>query len=170
MLKSKVSSLELSPNQLIFAIRIRGLVDVSTDVQDTLRMLRLIRVNIGVLLRLTPPIKGMLQKCKDHIAWGPIDEKNLTHLIQKRGRLTGNKHITDEYLAEKVRDFPNIKKLALGIYEGKIRLKDINGFKPVFRMHPPRGGHRGGIKIPFNSGGTLGYVGNYMDVLIQKML
>ncbi|MHA1734599.1 MAG: 50S ribosomal protein L30 [Promethearchaeota archaeon] len=154
----------------MFAIRIRGLVKMRRDINDTLNMLRLNRVNMGVLLKVTPSVKGMLQKCKDYIAWGPLDEKILVRLLYKRGRVTGNKPLTDEYLREESNEFPDIKKLGTALSAGKTQLRDIKGVKPVFRLHPPRGGHRGGIKRDFNSGGTLGFVGSYINKLLLKMM
>lgn len=43
--------------------------------------------------------------------------------------------------------------------------------KPVFRLHPPRGGFdRGGIKKSFTVGGALGYRAENINTLIRKMI
>ncbi len=170
MPKTKKSKMDLPENSTVFVIRIRGPVKTRGDINDTLNMLRLNRVNIGVILQLNPSIKGMLQKVKDYISWGPVDKKILFRLLQKRGRVLGNQRLTDEFLAENVKDFPSVKVLSEAVADGKVHLKDLKNVKPVFRLHPPRGGHRGGIKKPFNAGGTLGYVGEYMNTLLTKMM
>ncbi len=50
--------------------------------------------------------------------------------------------------------------------------KRKNTKKPnLFRLAPPRGGfERKGIKTPFTKGGVLGYRGDKINLLIQKML
>ncbi|GAB4316627.1 MAG: 50S ribosomal protein L30 [Promethearchaeota archaeon] len=153
----------------VVAIRIRGLAKMRTSINDTLSMLRLNRVNIAVVLKLTKSIHGMLNKAKDYIAWGPVDQKTLTRLLKRRGRVEGNKPLTDEYLASRFRQCPNVRELASAIYHGNVLPRDVPGMKPVFRLHPPRGGHRGGIKRAYNAGGTLGFVGDYINRLLVKM-
>ena len=68
--------------------------------------------------------------------------------------------------------YKNFRELAKALINGEIqyREKDIYKIKPVFRLHPPRKGHRGNIKKHFNEGGTLGDVGIYINQLIHKML
>ena len=56
-------------------------------------------------------------------------------------------------------------------FEVKSRLRDIPGLKPYFRLLPPRGGfERKGIKTPFSMGGSLGYRGQHINMLIKRML
>ena len=52
----------------------------------------------------------------------------------------------------------------------KYREKDIYKIKPVFRLHPPRKGHRGNIKRHHPEGGSIGDVGPYINELIHKMV
>ena len=50
-------------------------------------------------------------------------------------------------------------------------LKDRNGKElNVFRMHPPRGGYRKGIKVSYQEGGDLGFRRKGMDDFLRKML
>jgi len=42
--------------------------------------------------------------------------------------------------------------------------------KPVFRLHPPRGGFKGSIRKPYGAGGELGYRGAAINELIRRML
>lgn len=49
--------------------------------------------------------------------------------------------------------------------------KDANKLKKFFRLNPPRGGfERKGIKKSFTIGGALGYRGEKIKDLIQKMI
>ncbi|CAB49242.1 50S ribosomal protein L30 [Pyrococcus abyssi] len=149
-------------------IRIRGRVNVKRPVRDTLAMLRLHRVNHCVIVDDTPSYLGMLQKAKDYITWGEINAETLAKLIRKRGRLIGNKPVTDEYVKEKLG--MTIEEFAQKVINGEMSLKDLPNLKPVFRLHPPRGGFRGSKKRSFKEGGALGYRGEKINDLIERML
>ena len=90
-------------------------------------------------------------------------------LLEKRGRLPGKQKFTEAYLREKLK--LNIDVFIKEFFECKKTLKDIPGFKPYFKLHPPRGGfERKGIKTPFSLGGVLGYRKEKMNDLVRKML
>ncbi|MBC7100480.1 50S ribosomal protein L30 [Methanothermobacter tenebrarum] len=147
-------------------IRVRGSVGVRKDIKDTLTMLRLHRINHAVLVQETPDYKGMLQKAKDYITWGEINKETLASMIQKRGRLPGNKKITKEHIKDK--GYPTFKELAEAIIKGETKLEDLD-IKPVFRLHPPRKGYES-VKKSFKEGGSLGYRGDKINELIQRMI
>lgn len=151
----------------IALIRVRGKVGVRREIKDTLSMLRLHKVNHMVIVDENPSYKGMIQKVKDYITWGEIDKETLAKLLRKRGRLTGNRRLTEEYVQEKLG--MSIDEFAQAVINGEKRLTDLEGLKPVFRLHPPRGGHKT-IKRPFKDGGALGYRGEKINELIERML
>ncbi len=152
---------------MIIALRVRGRTGIKGEVEDTLKMLRLRRINHAVLLPDTPSYQGMLQKGKDYITWGEIDQETLTQLIAKRGRLPGRGRVNDEVLAE-LGDFKSAEELAGAIIKEETTL-DEYGLKPIFRLHPPRKGYKN-VKKAYNEDGTLGYRGENMEDLIRKML
>ena len=80
------------------AVRIRGKINVKPDIKRTLQLLNLTKVNHCVLLEEKPSIKGMLQVAKDYITWGEIDKPILSKLINHRGRLEGDKDLTEQYI------------------------------------------------------------------------
>ena len=82
--KKKTSETELA-NKKIAVIRVRGSIRVKKEVKDTLDMLRLYRKNYCVVLNSSKDILGMINKAKDYITWGEIDEQNLGLLKDKRG-------------------------------------------------------------------------------------
>jgi large subunit ribosomal protein L30 len=168
--KLKLKQTEFIP-KLYFAVRIRGTPGMRRKTMDTLKMLRMHKLNHGVLIWGTPSYRGMLIKCKDYIAYGEIDEKTLIRLLRVRAKIEGNKPLTEEYI-KKLTNFKNLRELAKALLNGEIqyREKDIYKIKPIFRLHPPKKGHRGTIKKHFNEGGTLGNVGIYINELIHKML
>jgi len=151
---------------MIAAIRVRGTTGVKGEVADTMKMLRLNRINHAVILDENPSYQGMLQKAKDYITWGEIKENTLEKVISKRGRLPGGAKLTEEYLKENT-SHKNVKDLTKAVFKGE-KLED-NGIKPVFRLHPPRKGYKN-TKKAYNEDGTLGYRGENIEVLLQKML
>lgn len=151
---------------MIAVIRVRGTTGVRPDIAETMNMLRLNRINHAVIIHENPSYKGMLQKVKDYITWGEIDEETLAQVIAKRGRLPGGDKLTDEYLKENT-SYKSIEDLAKAVVEGD-KLEDA-GVKPVFRLHPPRKGYKD-TKKAYNEDGTLGYRGENMEILIKNML
>jgi len=149
-------------------IRLRSGIRAKGEVRDTLAMLRLHRINHLVLVDDNPSYKGMVQKVKDYITWGEIDAETLARLIRKRGRLIGNRPITDEYVQEKLG--MTIGEFAKKVVDGEMKLTDLPNIKPVFRLHPPRGGLKGSKKRSFKEGGALGYRGEKINDLIERML
>jgi len=125
-------------------VRIRGTINAKQEIRDTLKMLRLPRINNCVIIPETDSFKGMLQKVKDYVTWGEIDKETVEMILEREGIDTNN--------AEK-------------ILKGKA--KDILHF-PI-RLHPPRKGYKS-IKRPYSIGGSLGYRGKEINELIRRML
>ncbi len=149
-------------------VRIRGSVGVRGTIADTLKMLRLHKVNHCVIIPNTETYKGMINKVKDFVTYGEIDKETLVKLILKRGRLSGNKRIDPETIVKLTN--MTVEELAEKIVSEEIVLKDTP-IKPVFRLHPPRKGHsKGGIKQGFSVGGALGYRGEKIVDLLEKMI
>ncbi len=159
------------PPALHFAVRLRGAPGMKREILNTLKMLRMHRVNHGVLIWGDVSYMGMLKKCKDYIAYGEIDENALLRLLRARGKVEGNKPLTDEHI-KNLTKYKNMKEFSKALLSGEIqyKTKDVYKIKPVFRLHPPRKGHRGTIKKHYNEGGTLGYVDQFINVLIHKMI
>jgi large subunit ribosomal protein L30 len=155
--------------KVILAIRVRGRVRVRPQIENTLDKLSLVRLHHARVLKTTPSIKGMIDKAKDYITWGEIDEKTLLALLEKRGRLVGNRKLTDVYL-KKNSSFGSIKALAKAIAAGEASTSDVKGLKPIFRLTPPRKGFGGPKPYPVTMGGVTGYRGETINELAQKML
>ena len=149
-------------------IRVRGQPDVSYDIEYTMGLLGVNKVNHCAIVPENASTKGMLQKVKDYTTYGEINAETLAQLIRVRGRLSGDRMITDEYLAE-TSDFKTVEELAKAIIENDYRMKDVEAAKPVFRLHPPVKGYEGN-KRSYKNGGALGYRGEAINDLIARML
>jgi large subunit ribosomal protein L30 len=149
-------------------VRIRGTTKIKRDIEDTMRILNLTRVNHCVVVPEEESVKGMLEKAKDYITWGELSEQNLARMIKFRGRLEGGSPIDDNYVMENS-EFTSIMSLAKSIVSGDFKFKDLKSVKPLFRLSPPKNGYEG-IKRSFRNGGALGYRGESINDLIERML
>ena len=150
-------------------IKLRGSVGIRPEIKHTLRLLRLHRVNHCVVVEENAYYKGMINKVKDYVAWGEISEDMVESLLKNRGRLEGGKRLTEQYLCDNT-PFGSFKELAHVLYAGEVGLNGLREYKikPVFRLHPPRKGHKG-IKRTVKQGGELGYHGDKINELLYKM-
>ncbi len=153
--------------RLLAVVRLRGQVNVNRKIRDTLAMLRLHKRYHCVVIPDTPSYRGMLNVVKDYVTYGEINAETLALLLRKRGRLKGDKPLTDEYVREKTK-YNSIDEFAKAVIEGKASLKDLPDLKPVFRLHPPRGGLKS-IKWSYKTGGDLGYRGEAINELLYRM-
>jgi large subunit ribosomal protein L30 len=157
-----------NPSKLI-VLRIRGDVDLRDEIRQTLKMLRLHKVNHATLVEQSESYMGMLQKVKDYATWGEVDANVLEKLLVKRGKATGNKPINDKYVIGNSK-FSSIKKFTEALAASKASVGDVRGLKPVFRLHPPKGGFGKKKKRSYSEGGQLGYRGKEINKLISRMI
>lgn len=144
----------------VAVVRVRGKVNLRKEIKDTLNLLRLKKKNHCVVLDNTPSIMGMIKKVRDYITWGEINEDTFKKMLKKRGRV-GRKRLNlkDE----------EIEKFTKEFFDGKKKLSDIN-VNPVFRLKPPsKGFERGGIKVQYPRG-ALGYRGEKINELLERMI
>lgn len=149
-------------------VRIRGTVNVRRDIQDTLRMLRLVRRYHATIVPDTPQYRGMLQKAKDYVTWGEPTPELVKELLLKRGRLVGNKPLTEEFVNDALG--MTVDELAEKLAKGELKLNKLPAVKPVFRLHPPIGGLKKKIKRHYADGGELGYRGAAINELVARMI
>ncbi|MEM5793856.1 MAG: 50S ribosomal protein L30 [Candidatus Aenigmatarchaeota archaeon] len=150
---------------MLAVVRIRG--KARKEIEDTLQMLRLKRVNNCVILPENDSFKGMIQKVKDFVTWGEIDRETLVELLKKRLRTLGDKRV-DEKVLKEITNFDNFEDFASALLEGKIKLKDFEKLKPVFRLTPPSKGFKS-VKEHFPKG-DLGYRGKEINELLKRMI
>jgi large subunit ribosomal protein L30 len=147
-------------------IRIRGTVNITRGVKDTLEMLRLDKVNACSLVLENSTYKGMLNAAKDWITWGEVEKNNLVEMLKKRLRLNGNKRV-DETILKQI-GIDSYEALADGLMAGKTKLKDFNQLQPLFRLTPPSKGFKS-VKESFPKG-DLGYRGKEINQLLMRMI
>ena len=149
-------------------IRLRGTQNLNPKTKDTLRYMRLNRVNHAVVLPQNETTIGMLQVAKDYVTWGEVDATTLAMVMKARGRIVGDTPITDAHVAKHTA-YKTIDALATAIVDGKFRYGDVPEVKPLFRLHPAKNGLEG-IKRSVQVGGALGYRGKEINTLLGKMI
>jgi len=153
-------------------IRIRGTVDVRPEVESTLSMLRLRRKFAASLYPSTlQGLNGMLKVIENWATWGEIELDTLEELLRNRGRLIGDKPITDDWVKEKL-GLSGIREFAEKLLNEELMYHKLEplGIKPFFRLHPPKGGFKGSIKKHYGAGGELGYRGKAINDLLKRMI
>ena len=81
----------MSEGTKIAVVRIRGNIGLKNEVRDTLKMLNLHRNNYCAVVPNNSNYQGMLQKVKDYVTYGEIDEETYKLLVEKRGEKKGDK-------------------------------------------------------------------------------
>ncbi|HII15305.1 MAG TPA: 50S ribosomal protein L30 [Nanoarchaeota archaeon] len=150
-------------------IRIHGDSKLRHDVVKTFDLLRLYKKHTCIVVANNSTYSGMLHKIKDFATWGELKPEVFRKMIEKRGRLPGNKPLTEAYLKDKTGlGFDDFTKQFM---EGKKELNDVPGLKHFFKLCPPvKGFERKGIKMPFSMGGVVGYRKEYINDLLERML
>lgn len=151
-------------------VRVRSDVGVERSIKETMHMLNLTKVNHAVIIPENDQYRGMLQKAKDYITWGAADKELVENMLRERGRMVGDKPLTDE-IVKAESEYGSISELADAITANDATVKDVAGLKRVFRLHPPRGPKGwGGIKRSFVVGGALGPRGEAIKPLVERMI
>ena len=155
-------------NALLAVIRLRSSIGLRHEAEETIGYLNLTRPHHAVIVDKRPAYLGMLQKAKDAITWGEIDTPTLARLLRTRGRLEGNRALSDEYLANHT-SYKTIDDFAAAAIALKVELSAIPKLKKVFRLHPPSKGYHGSTKRSVQQSGELGYRGTAVNELITRM-
>ena len=133
-------------------------------------MLNLTRVNHATLIPDNVTYSGMLQKSKDYVTWGEVDAETIETLLKERGRMVGDKPVDDATIKASS-NYKTVAAFAKAMAAGDATMKDVDGLKPIFRLHPPRGSKGwGGIKRAYTVGGALGFRGEAISDLAGRML
>jgi large subunit ribosomal protein L30 len=159
---------ETKERRCLAVVRIRGTVSASHDVRETLKMLNLTRNNQTVLIDNRPSFLGSLKAARNFITWGEASKETVTMLLKNKGRLAGDKKLTEEYLQKN--GYKSIQELAEAIFNCLVEYWKMPNVKPVFKLHPPTKGFKGKIKKSYGIGGELGYRGERINELIERML
>ncbi len=136
-------------NKLVAIVRVRGKIGVRRTINETLERLNVPRVNSAALLFGTSSNLGMIKKCNDFVTFGEIDGKTLEKLLLKKAESKPSKEDLD--------------KLVLGEKKAKELVK-----LPI-RLKPPKHGWED-TKLSYSNGGSVGYRGEAINALLNRMI
>jgi len=137
----------VSKNNFLAVVRIRGSIGVRRDIELALKQLGLTRKNHCVLVK--KENENMVKKVGDYVTWGEVDDETIALLDKVRVLQSGGKNRKTEKSE---------------------RVEQASGkSKKVFRLQPPRKGFKGGVKKRFPKG-AVGYRGKAINDLIKAML
>ena len=153
---------------MLAVIRIRGTTGIRPAAAKTAELMRLNRINHMVLVEDNDVNRGMLQKVKDYVTWGEVDDATVEMILKYRAQLKGHNPLMEEELKD-ISGYETFKDLASAINQGKIKFRDIRDIVPVVRLNPPKGGYEA-VRKPVGQGGSTGYRGKDINRLILAML
>ena len=148
-------------------VRIKGQADVPHWANTTLNLLNLEKKYRAVIIPAKENTVGMLRKVQHYLSWQEIDIETTKELLDKKGRKSGYKKITDEDLSKV--GFKTIDELAISLSEGKTSMSKIKPIKPWFALSPPRQGFKRSTKRLYGQKGILGY-NKELTTLIRRMM
>jgi large subunit ribosomal protein L30 len=149
-------------------VKVRGTIRAQREARETLGMLRLARSNRAVLVDNRPSFMGMLYRVQNYVTWGEVSKETVAVLLKKRGRLAGDKKLTDEY-TKKI-GYKSLDALADAIASCKVEYQKLPNVQPVFKLPPPSKGFKGKTKKSYASGGEAGYRGEAINELLKRMV
>ena len=150
-------------------VQLRGEVNRSQAVDDTLAMLNIPEVNHATVVPDTDTYRGMLTKVHDFVAYGEPSVEVLSLLLERRAEpLEGRQSDVDDEWIESNTEYDDVESLAQALFDEETTLRE-QGLSPTLRLHPPRGGHAG-IKKPTGEGGQLGkHTTQQINDLLESM-
>jgi large subunit ribosomal protein L30 len=154
--------------KVIVVVKVRGEISGQREAKETNAMLGLSHTNHAVIIDNRPAYMGMLQRAQSYLTWGEASKETVTMMLKERGRLLGNKKLTDEY-AQKV-GYKTVDELADAIFNCKVEYNKLEGITKTFRLRPPKKGYKGKTKKSFRAGGEAGYRCEAIDKLVQRMV
>ena len=148
-------------------VRIKGQADVPHWANTTLNLLNLEKKYRAVIIPAKENTLGMLRKVQHYLSWQEIDIETTKELLDKKGRKSGYKKITDEDVSKV--GFKTIDELATSLSEGKTSMAKIKPIKPWFALSPPRQGFKRSTKRLYGQKGVLGH-NKELTTLIRRMM
>jgi len=152
---------------LLLVVNLHGKINSSAPVRKALSELKVERKFSASVVTDDPATVGMLKLCKDYVAWAPTDAELLATLLKKRGMVSETTRLDGHALT--TMGFKKHEDLAEKMLKEQIRLSQVQGVRPFFRLAPPKGGFRVSLRRQFSEKGMLGNNPKLAD-LVRRMV
>jgi len=148
-------------------VRIKGQVNVPYWAKTTLELFKLEKKFRATIIPAKENTLGMLNKVKHYVSWKEVDVPMAKELLDKKGRKSGYKKITEEDV--KKIGYKDIEELATSLAEGKTTMTKLKPLKPWFALSPPRRGFKRSTKKLYSQKGILG-PNKELEILVRNMM
>lgn len=152
---------------LLLVVNLHGKINSSAPVRKALLELKVERKFSASVVTDDPATLGMLKLCKDYVTWAPTDAGLLTTLLEKRGMVSSTAKLDGAALM--AMGFKRHEELAEKMIQEQLRLSQVQGVRPFFRLAPPKGGFKESLRKQFSEKGTLGRNPKLSD-LVRRMV
>jgi len=152
---------------LLLVVNLHGKINSSAPVRKALSELKVERKFSASVVTDDAATVGMLKLCKDYVAWAPADAELLATLLKKRGMVSETAKLDSHALA--TMGFKKHEELAEKMLKEQVRLSQVHGIRPFFRLAPPKGGFRVSLRKQFSEKGMLGSNPKLSD-LVRRMV
>ncbi len=152
---------------LVLVLNLHGKINSSAPVRKALGELKVERKFSASVVTDDANTVGMLKLCKDYVAWSPVDVELLTTLLKERGMVSTTSRLGTEALS--AMGFKKHQDLAEKMVKEQLRLSQVKGVRPFFRLAPPKGGFKVSLRRQFSESGLLGS-NSKLSELVRRML
>ena len=152
---------------LLLVVNMHGAINSSGPVRKALGELKAIRKFTASVVADDQATLGMLRLCKHYLAWSPVEADFLAVLLRKRGMASSTKGLDAASL--KKLGYKKHEDLAAKMVKDQLRLSEVEGVRPFFRLAPPRGGFKLSMRKQFSEHGTLGSNPGLQDI-VKRMV
>ena len=167
--KSAAGILQADENRgSLLVVNMRGLINTRTPVRKTLEQLKLLRRFNATIVPDNGMFRGMLQSAKEHVAWCKLEPLFAETLLSKRLEISNGRKVKESEL-KNMGGFSSFSELATGLVSGQARLDGTQGFRPFFRLSPPKGGFRLSTRRQFGEGGILGPNKELLKIVVNMI-
>ena len=139
---------------LLLVLNVHGKINSNSAVRKAMTELKAERKFTASVVPDDANTMGMLRLCKDYLAWAPVDKDTLAALLKSRGMVSESRRLDEKALTEL--GYKKYDEMAGKLIDGNVRLSEVKGIRPFFRLSPPRGGFKKSGRRQANNGGTLG--------------
>ncbi len=152
---------------LFLVLNLHGRINSSAPVRKALGELKVEKKFTATVVTDDAPTLGMLKLCKDYLAWAPLDRELLVALLKKRGMVSTTARLDDAALVSM--GLKKHEELAEMMMKEELRLSEVKGIRPFFRLAPPKGGFKTSLRRQFSEKGTLGS-NPKLSELVRRMI
>jgi len=152
---------------LLLVVNLHGAINSSAPVRKSLTELWVAKKFSASVVTDDAQTVGMLRRCKDYVAWCPIEAGLLTDLLKKRGMVSATRSLDQESL--KAMGYKKHEDLAAKMLKDQVRLSGVGGMLPYFRLAPPKGGFKISMRRQSTERGVLGK-NPKLDTIVKRMI